>query len=306
MNGSTEMNKAVILRYGEIWIKSPGVKNIFEKILMKNVRACLNHKKVKYDEIRRSNSRIYIFGKASKRHIECARNVFGIVSLSAAKIIRTDIEEMKTAALSAYKKGKSFRITANRLTKEYGLNSQQICETVGEYVQSKTGAKVDLSNPGININLELNKDKTFVFTDYVRGFGGLPVGTQGRVACLVSGSTNSMIAAAEVMRRGCTVHLLHFDDDKAKAVKRKCDKMLGKYYPGEMRFSTIKESLTKNMMYETSCCFAKENNCNAIVSGEHDLNEIMKIKKNDLLLIFPCVGYDKNEITELAKKYEIK
>lgn len=284
------MKGALIVRYGEIWIKSQPVKRLFENALVRNIKAALNKNNVKYEKIVVWNSRIYIFGDIPKKLINCVKNVFGIVSFSPARVLKADIEELKKAALEEYKGG-SFRITARRITKEFKFNSQQICQIVGEYVKLKTGAKVDLSNPDIDINIEINKGLAFVFTKYIKCFGGLPVGTEGKVVCVIS-NKNSVIAALQILRRGCEVYLL-FTNKKIKQIL----KFLENYYPKDIPYSIGKIKDAEQI--------AQKIGAFGIVYGETDIKKIKKIRKGKVLLLFPCLGYDKKELNQLAKKYGV-
>lgn len=296
------MQDVIIVRYGEIGIKSPAVRRLFEKILISNIGICLRKNKMKYDKIEQSMGRVYVFSKNTKA-LEKIRNVFGIVSISPSRMIETDIELIKKDALACYKsaKKKSFRITANRLTKDFNLNSQKICEIVGEYVQEKTGAKVNLSKPDININVEINGKNAFVFYETIRGFGGLPIGTQGKVLCIISDEKSS-IAALEMLRRGCTTHLLFVGNKK---LIDKSMKLLNKYYiyREPLLYSNIEND---DLVFNNATKLAASFGAIALCSGEIHIENVRKLPKQDLLLIFPLIGFDKSELTELANSFGIK
>ena len=74
-------------------------------------------------------------------------------------------------------------------------------------------ARLDASNldePDLTIHVELLTDEAFYFFGKERGAGGLPTGTAGRVACLLSGGIDSPVAAHRMMKRGCAVTFVHF------------------------------------------------------------------------------------------------
>jgi len=291
------MQDIIITRYGEIGIKSPAVRRSFEKILINNIGVCLRKNKIIYKKIERSMGRIYVFSKDPKA-LEKIMNVFGIVSISPTRMIETDIELIKKEALACYKsaKKKSFRITANRLTKEFNLNSQKICEIVGEYVQNKTGAKVNLSKPDINITVEINGKNTFVFYETIRGFGGLPIGTQGKVLCVIS-DEKSGVAALEMLRRGCTIHLLFVDNKK---LIESSMKILNKYY--FYREPILHSKIDKDSIFD----YAKKVGAIAVCYGETKLENIKNLPKPDVLLLFPLLGFGKAELKTLADSFGIK
>jgi len=279
------MQDVVIVRHGEIGIKSRTVRNRFEKVLIDNISVCLKNNKVSYDKITRSNSRVYIFAKPTKKMLDSLKRVFGIVSFSPAKIIKTEIKSIEKEALTCYKsKGrkKSFRITARRQTKEFEFNSRQICEIVGEYVQKATGAKVNLSKPEINVSIEVNGKNTFVLSEHLRGQCGLPIGTQEKVLCVIS-DNDSIIAALEALKRGCTAYLF-FEN---KTIAKRCKHVMDRYYYHRTPLSFSFEEPA-----------AKDIGAYAIVYGTHDLNVINSKQKDDVLLLFPLLGYSKNELKQ--------
>ena len=82
--------------------------------------------------------------------------------------------------------------------------------SLGALVEHETGARVDLARPDLNIRVDVFASGAFVWTDEEQGAGGLPVGTGGRVAVLMSGGIDSPVAAWRMIRRGCRATLVHF------------------------------------------------------------------------------------------------
>jgi thiamine biosynthesis protein ThiI len=280
------MPDVVIVRYGEIWLKSRPVRNRFERLLVRNIRSCLSEQEVPYESIVRSRGRIYVYSKDIGSVLGVVAKVSGVVSASPARRITAEIESMKSAALEQYKKG-SFRITARRQTKDFPFNSQQICEVIGQHVREKTGAKVDLSKPDVEISIEIGDKDAFVFSETVAGPGGLPVGAQGKVLCLVS-DEDSILAASEMMRRGCSVHLLHFG--KVKEAEQLKQRLGEKMCTGKIEFSISGAQPDRRSMYDAAEGFAKEIGAYAIVSGETRRDVIASLQKGDVLLLFPLLG----------------
>jgi thiamine biosynthesis protein ThiI len=104
----------------------------------------------------------------------------------------------------------SFCVRANRADKTFAAKSDEINRELGDYVRGFTGARVDLTNPDLQISLDVMPKATYVHFDEVRGHGGLPVGVSGDVTCMLSGGIDSPVAAWQMMRRGCRVHFVHF------------------------------------------------------------------------------------------------
>ena len=138
----------------------------------------------------------------------------GTREASAALVSRvpSSVEAMKTAvaALVEGRRFASFRISARRAFKTYPLTSVELNRELGAFVVARTAARVDLTNPELEIHVEVLPAETFVYADRVPGPGGLPVGTAGTVAALLSGGIDSPVAAWRMMKRGCRVIFVHF------------------------------------------------------------------------------------------------
>jgi thiamine biosynthesis protein ThiI len=104
----------------------------------------------------------------------------------------------------------SFRVRARRSDKRFPFTSPQIEREVGGLIKESTGWLVDLEHPELSIHIEMLPEHAFYFFGKEPGAGGLPTGTGGRVACLLSGGIDSPVAAFRMMRRGCSVLLVHF------------------------------------------------------------------------------------------------
>src|SRR5207247_8419608 len=104
----------------------------------------------------------------------------------------------------------SFRVSATRADKRLPFTSPQVEREVGGLIKEATGWQVDLGHPALTVHIELLPDGAFYFFGKDPGAGGMPTGTGGRVACLLSGGIDSPVAAYRMMRRGCSVLLIHF------------------------------------------------------------------------------------------------
>jgi tRNA uracil 4-sulfurtransferase len=140
------------------------------------------------------------------------RHVFGIANFSHAASSPADIELLSAAILGdlGERSCASFRVSARRADKRFALTSPQIEREVGGRIKEARGWKVNLDNPEFVVHVEMLTDRAFYFFDKQRGPGGLPTGTAGRVACLLSGGIDSPVAAHRMMKRGCAVTFVHF------------------------------------------------------------------------------------------------
>jgi tRNA uracil 4-sulfurtransferase len=137
-----------------------------------------------------------------------------VSSASPARKLKPDMESLKEAALQAFQEAqerpRTFRISANRLEKTLPHKSQEINTILGAHVVEKTGCKVSLKEPGLDISFDLTAKAAYMYSLREEGPGGLPVGVSGKVAVLMSGGIDSPVAAWLLMRRGCEATLLHF------------------------------------------------------------------------------------------------
>jgi len=186
MNNVFMQADCILVRVGEIALKSPQVQKKFFKILLENIKATL---KVKH-KIETEPNRIFIYAKDIKKAVNSLKRVFGITSLSPVYVCSSDLNEMKKLALKISKKrlnkNKSFAIRARRAG-QHKFSSQEIAEQIGAFVKNKTKAKVNLENPDLEILIECRQKKTYVFTEKILCEAGMPLGTAGRVFVLFSG-----------------------------------------------------------------------------------------------------------------------
>ncbi len=203
------MENVIIVRYGEIGIKSRWVRKEFENILIDNLSRALVNNNIEIEKISKVGGRIYVWCSDIKGALKIFKNVFGIVSYSPAEFISPNLTEMKEYAIKIYKKnvGKKFRITTTRRDKKFPLTSMEISSEIGAHIVENMNAKVDLNNYELNICFEINENDAYVFSEFYEGYGGLPIGTQGKVLCYISEKKESEKNAFLMARRGCEIIL---------------------------------------------------------------------------------------------------
>src|SRR5262245_12092438 len=138
--------------------------------------------------------------------------VFGIANFSRAGRGSLDFEELATRILTDLgdRSPASFRVSVRRADKRFPLTSPQIEREVGGRIKQARGWTVNLDYPALTIHIEMLPEYAFYYFGKEPGAGGLPTGTGGRLACLLSGGIDSPVAAFRMMRRGCSVLLIHF------------------------------------------------------------------------------------------------
>jgi thiamine biosynthesis protein ThiI len=229
--------------------------------------------------------------------------------------------------------GKTFAVRTKRSDKEFPLKSMEVSGEIGSRIGEKTKSKVDLGNPQITAHIEIMKGKALVFFGKEKGFGGLPVGSAGKVLCLMSGGIDSPVAAALMMKRGCEVDFLHihpFEENGAKKVqKSKIGKLIKSLdgfqqrgaklfaipYAGfyarsgevERRYELV---VFRRYLYKLAEQIAKEYGYLGIVSGDalgqvasQTLENIGCAQSGLEIPVFrPLISMDKMEIVEIAEK----
>jgi len=203
----------VIVRYGEIGTKSRQTRRWFENILMNNIREALVSEGIDFKKVEAKHGRVLVRTNKAKEAVGVLTRVFGIVSLSPAMEVEADLDKINKTALKLFRRKKrelglerpKFRVTARRITKEFPLKSPEIQAKVGEYILENEESEVDLHDYDIEVGVELMDGKAYVFVDKVKAWGGLPIGTQGKVVALLSGGIDSPVAAFLMMKRGVEV-----------------------------------------------------------------------------------------------------
>ena len=190
-------NNIFLLHYGELALKK-GNRFLFEDKLVANLRsslqACGSCQVVKlYGRILIRPGEGFCWEQAQI----VLSKVFGVANFSAALAVPSELAHIEAAVLqcAAAKPFASFAIRAKRGEKQFPMNSGELERHFGGVVLNQHDAKVNLNNPELTIYLEVLNKETFVFTEKQPGAGGMPLGTAGKVACLLSGGIDSPVAA---------------------------------------------------------------------------------------------------------------
>ena len=324
----------IIARYGEIGLKSPKIRSRFERRLVKNIKATFEC------EVDRNQGRIYIHPKDFDEGTEKLNRVFGVVSYSPATSTHADYESIDET-LGQYTReliseglideNTKFAIKCRRVgTHEF--TSQEMAAHCGGVVRNVVLAPVDLTNPDLTIFVEIRDDDAYIFHEKIKGPGGLPLGTQGKVVVLLSSGIDSPVAAYLMMKRGCEVVALHCNNDPFSGPKVTENfnalvnqlNIYAKGTPIKKRVIDYGEYLTvakekapekmtcvlcKSGMYRIAEKLANKIGADAIVDGSsvgqvasQTLSNILATRYGvDMPILSPLIGLDKEEITLIAK-----
>ena len=194
---------AVVVHYKELALKGKN-RPWFIQVLIRNLKTALAGLHVR--AFRSSMGRLEIeLGPDTPWPEAQARlaRVFGIANYSMAGRGPHDFDALAAAILADVgdRRPSSFRVSATRADKRLPFTSPQVEREVGGLIKEATGWHVDLSRPALTIHVEMLPDGAFYFFGKEPGAGGLPTGTGGRVACLLSGGIDSPVAAYRLMLR---------------------------------------------------------------------------------------------------------
>ena len=298
------MNYDIILvRYGELSLKSSYVRKYFESILVRNIKKALAQENIPYS-ITKERGRIYLSTTEIPKSCSVLSKIFGIVSFSPAVQTTSDIKDISIVALHLVKniltKGKSFAIRSTRVG-THTFSSQQVAIQIGNEIVKTTHAKVDLTHPDVKLFIEIRDKKSFLFTEKMKGVGGLPLGTQGKILALIE-NPFSLLAAWYLMRRGCNVLIVN--------TKKTNDEFLYSFlnnWYADAEIITVDQK-TKNFFNQIHT-LASEKNCDALVTG-HTLEEpscilatIEQLKKQIVIpVLTPLIAMTHEELQKQCKK----
>ena len=324
----------IILHLHELTLKGNN-RSWFEKILIKNLT---NHlKKLPHKEISIIYGRVLITNinvDMIEDYRESLSCVLGIRNFIFAIQVNLDIEKIKDSSLTLFSnidKANSFRVSSRRQNKNYKFNSQEINCIVGEYIQINTGLKVNLSNPDVDLIIEIVNNKVFIGTEKVRAYGGLPVGTGEQALSLISSGIDSPVASFNILKRGVKLDYIHFHSAPATSNQSIYNvesllKVLCKYqlqcslylFPllniQNKIMDTIDSKfwvlLFRRAMIKISNIVAINNNYKVLISGENigqvasqTLSNIVATQDaSSIPIIRPLSGYNKEEIVNQAEE----
>ena len=279
------MAKLILLRFGELWLKSESVKKRFLTILQRNIRALLDSKEIKHS-FRASRTRFFIETEEYEKAIPVLRRVFGISSFSL--VTKTDIKGLEKEVLllaGTFKKTDTFVVRAKR-EGTHTFTSQELERDLGALVVGKFGFKVNLTKPDNTIRVEVRNNDAYVYAEVIRGAGGLPLGAEGKVLGLITKDKKSIAAVWLIMRRGARAILVLLEGGAEKHVE-----VLRKFDPH------IKIADGTNFLD-----IAEDYGAKAVVVPEQldDVGKYVGAEKIRPLAVFrPLVGMDKKDIDNI-------
>jgi thiamine biosynthesis protein ThiI len=331
----------VIVRFsGEIWLKKPYTRKLYEKRLAKNMKKTLKYYEIEFSELVRRHSRFYMKTNSAIEASDKLARVFGISSVSPATETTSEFDNVMQKSMQlaeiALKKGNSFAVRCKRVG-SHSYSSADVQKQLGQKVLDtlgdKLGLRVNLGNPDVVLGVEVRDNQAFVYSQTVDAVGGMPLGVQPRLIGLFSGGTDSTVAIWMVMKRGCPVVPVYFDNspftDEAttnralEVAKVLFDWSVGfhrKVYVvahgenlNQIRTTNRKYTclLCKRMMYRVAERLAEQLHTEGIVTGEAIGEQASQTLTNlrvlnsavkDYPVHRPLLGFDKHETEAISRK----
>ncbi|MFX0032213.1 MAG: THUMP domain-containing protein [Candidatus Hermodarchaeota archaeon] len=212
----------ILIRYGEIWLKSQKVKMRMLKILINNIKKMLKKENISFlkYQISKDSSRIFFFFKNEviPKALEVLSNVFGIYSLSPCLRTSNKLEHISQRAIEIgnyiLKEKDSFAIRVKR-SGRHDYSSIEVAKDIGKAVLdnfSSLDLKVNLTSPKKVIFIEIRDEFSYLFSEIVKSnWGGLPIEKQKKVAVMDIGRLPDLISGFLLMKRGCLVYPVLFE-----------------------------------------------------------------------------------------------
>lgn len=203
----------ILIRYGEMALKGKNIKKFILQ-LQQNIQQKLEG--FPGIKVKRTQGRMFVLlnGHNPEPIIEKCRHIFGIQSLSLAIKAENDVEKIKEAALFALRESRNvrkFKVSVKRINKDFSVRSQEMNQVLGRHLLINTeNFTVDVHEPDMEIKVEIRNEATYITSEVIPGYGGLPVGTSGKSLLMLSGGIDSPVAGFLAMKRGVQLEVIHF------------------------------------------------------------------------------------------------
>lgn len=333
------MKEIILLKNGELVLKGLN-RHTFEDILIKNMRRRLSD----LGQFQFSTSQSTIMAEPLDEGIDLdeaidrLKRIFGFVGFSRAAAVKKDMDVILSVAgeylAPQLLAAQSFKVDAKRSDKRFPFNSPQICgELGGRLLDSFPHLHVDVHDPELTVTVEIRDNFAYIHGNQIKGAGGMPVGSSGKAALLISGGIDSPVAGWMMAKRGLELDAVHFASPPYTSPKAeiKVHNLLKKVarYSGRIRlfvvpFTTIQEQIKDNcpeelftiimrrLMMKIAEIIALREGCGALITGEsvgqvasQTMHAIACTDAATSLPVFrPLIGMDKEEVVIISRKID--
>ncbi|MGN0705671.1 MAG: tRNA uracil 4-sulfurtransferase ThiI [Lentihominibacter sp.] len=332
-----------IVRCGEVALKGMN-KPYFERMLLDRIKKLLK----KFDGVKAYRHEGLIFVRADKELnpgtegkqaiLKEIGKVFGVASISPAMECESTMEDIGQTAVEYMMEAieergvKTFKVNAKRADKNFPVKSPDISRQIGAAVLKGCKVlKVDVHNPDVKLFVDVRHDKSYVYQDKIPGFGGLPLGTNGKGMSLLSGGIDSPVATWMMAKRGMMIEAVHFHSfpytsqrarEKVEELAALVATYCGRFKMHVINLLPIQEQIVQNCPEEETTILVRRfmmriaeelaagNGCNMLITGEN-LGQVASQTAEALVVtdasvkmpvMRPLIGLDKIDIMDLAKE----
>ena len=329
------MDDIILFKQGEIILKGLNRRE-FEVKLISNIKRRL--KPFGEFKIYSMQSTVYAEPQGDcdmDAALDAAKTIFGANSVSRAAACEKDKDTIVTTAIEylgpQLESARTFKVESKRADKRFPMSSIELSQYVGGMLHERfPHIKADMHTPELVVNVEVRDLAAYVHGPAEPGAGGLPVGTGGRMAALLSGGIDSPVAIHMMAKRGVVIIPVHFfsfpyTSEMAKEKVLRLAKILtvycGRLMVEIVPFTHIQEEIrehcpeglltiiTRRFMMRIAEQIALMNGCTALVTGENlgqvasQTPEALAVTEQCVALpvLRPVVALDKQEIVERAR-----
>ena len=331
-----------IVRCGEVALKGMN-KPYFERMLLDRIKKLLK----KFDGVKAYRHEGLIFVRADKELnpgtegkqaiLKEIGKVFGVASISPAMECESTMEDIGRTAVEYMMEAieergvKTFKVNAKRADKNFPVKSPDISRQIGAAVLKGCKVlKVDVHNPDVKLFVDVRHDKSYVYQDKIPGFGGLPLGTNGKGMSLLSGGIDYPVATWMMAKRGMMIEAVHFHSfpytsqrarEKVEELAALVATYCGRFRMHVINLLPIQEQIVQNCPEEETTILVRRfmmriaeelaagNGCSMLITGEN-LGQVASQTAEALVVtdasvkmpvMRPLIGLDKTDIMDLAK-----
>ncbi len=331
--------RAFMIKYAEIGTKGKN-RYVFEDILCNRIKEHVE--KLGDFVIRREYGRIFLEAESSFDYedvVDELKKVFGIVGICPIVVEdNVEFEAIKNKSIEYMgecygNKELTFKVYTRRADKSFPMQSMEVNSEIGHYLlEEYPSYSVDVHNPDVMLTIEL-REKVYIYSEIIKGAGGLPVGTNGKAMLLLSGGIDSPVAGYMISKRGVELEAVYFNappytSERAKQKVIDLARIVSGY-SGPIRLHIVNftdiqlaiyekcphDELTiimRRYMMRIAEHLAQKNGCQALITGEsigqvasqtmqslYCTNEVCSIP-----VFRPCIGMDKQDIIDISEQID--
>ncbi len=330
--------KSFLIKYAEIAIKGKN-RYLFENALIKQIKIALDDVEGDF-YIRKEQGRIYVDAQGGYDYddaVDALRHVFGIVGICPLVQLADNGFSVLAEDVAGYldrvypDKHFTFKVNARRARKDYPMESMEINAALGEkLLEAFPDLSVDVHHPDVTLCVEI-RDQINVYSEVIKGPGGMPVGTNGKAMLLLSGGIDSPVAGYMIAKRGVSIDAVYFHappytSERAKQKVIDLAKIISAY-TGPIclhivNFTEIQLAIydrcphaeltiiMRRYMMKIAEYFAKESGCLGLITGEsigqvasQTMQSLAATNEVCTIPVYrPLIGFDKQEIVEISEK----